>query len=75
MKPGRTFRAKILVLSDAASEGRREDLSGPELRRLLEAQGWQVVGFEDFRAAEFGKRNRVHGMRLAAKERKEHKEN
>ena len=46
MKPGRTFRAKILVLSDTASEGRREDLSGPELRRLLEAQGWQVVGFE-----------------------------
>jgi len=46
MKPGKTFRAKILVLSDAASEGRREDLSGPELRRLLEAQGWQVVGYE-----------------------------
>jgi len=46
MKPGRTFRAKILVLSDAAIEGRREDSSGPELRRLLEAEGWQVVGYE-----------------------------
>jgi molybdopterin adenylyltransferase len=46
MKPGKTFRAKILVLSDAASEGRREDLSGPELRQLLEVEGWRVVGYE-----------------------------
>jgi molybdenum cofactor synthesis domain-containing protein len=45
MKTGRPLRARILVLSDAASQGRREDLSGPELRRLLEAQGWQVVGY------------------------------
>jgi molybdopterin adenylyltransferase len=46
MKASKTIRARILVLSDAASEGRREDLSGPELRRLLEAQGWQVVGYD-----------------------------
>src|ERR1051326_3252034 len=45
-KTGNAIRARILVLSDAASEGRRKDLSGPELRRLLEAQGWQVVGYD-----------------------------
>src|SRR5712692_1176864 len=40
------LRAKILVLSDAASAGRREDRSGPVVRESLEARGWLVVGLE-----------------------------
>ncbi len=38
--------AKILVLSDAAAAGRREDRSGPAVRELLEAQGWTVAAAE-----------------------------
>jgi molybdopterin adenylyltransferase len=41
-----TLRAKILVLSDAASSGRREDRSGPLLRELLEKRGWTVAPVE-----------------------------
>lgn len=40
------LRAKILVLSDAASRGAREDRSGPAVRDVLEAKGWQVVAIE-----------------------------
>ena len=40
------LRAKILVLSDAASRGERADLSGPAVRDVLEARGWQVAGIE-----------------------------
>jgi molybdenum cofactor synthesis domain-containing protein len=40
------LRAKILVLSDAASRGEREDQSGPAVRALLEARGWQVDSLE-----------------------------
>jgi molybdenum cofactor synthesis domain-containing protein len=36
------LRARILVLSDAAAGGRREDRSGPLLRELLEKRGWLV---------------------------------
>jgi molybdopterin adenylyltransferase len=39
-------RAKILVLSDAASSGQREDRSGPAVRDLLEARGWVVTAPE-----------------------------
>jgi len=39
-------RARILVLSDAAAGGRREDRSGPLVRELLEAHGWTVVACE-----------------------------
>jgi molybdopterin adenylyltransferase len=39
-------RAKILVLSDSASRGEREDRSGPALRELLEEQGWVVAACE-----------------------------
>jgi molybdenum cofactor synthesis domain-containing protein len=39
-------RAKILVLSDAAASGQREDRSGPRVRELLEAHGWTVVACE-----------------------------
>jgi molybdopterin adenylyltransferase len=41
-----TLRAKILVLSDAAAEGRREDGSGPAVRATLEARGWTVIECE-----------------------------
>ena len=41
-----TLRAKILVLSDAAAEGRREDGSGPAVRAMLEARGWTVIECE-----------------------------
>src|SRR5439155_7218926 len=40
------LRAKILVLSDTAAEGRREDRSGPAVRELLEARGWTVAASE-----------------------------
>ncbi len=40
------LRAKILVLSDASSRGERPDLSGPAVRELLEARGWQVPAIE-----------------------------
>ncbi len=39
-------RAKILILSDAASRGERVDLSGRAVRKVLEARGWQVAGLE-----------------------------
>ncbi|MHB8655674.1 MAG: MogA/MoaB family molybdenum cofactor biosynthesis protein [Terriglobia bacterium] len=31
-----------MVLSDAAARGKREDLSGPAVRAMLEAHGWKV---------------------------------
>jgi molybdopterin adenylyltransferase len=40
------LRAKILVLSDATSEGRREDRSGPAVREILESRHWQVIDCE-----------------------------
>ena len=40
------LRAQILVLSDASSRGERADLSGPAVRELLEARGWQVAAVE-----------------------------
>jgi len=39
-------RARILVLSDAAAGGRREDRSGPLVREQLEAHGWTVIACE-----------------------------
>jgi molybdopterin adenylyltransferase len=42
----RTFRAKILVLSDLATRGKREDQSGPAVREVLESHGWQVTALE-----------------------------
>jgi molybdenum cofactor synthesis domain-containing protein len=41
-----SLRAKILVLSDAAAGGKREDLSGPAVRELLEKRGWRVEALE-----------------------------
>jgi molybdenum cofactor synthesis domain-containing protein len=40
------LRAKILVLSDAAARGERPDQSGPAVRDVLEARGWQVAAIE-----------------------------
>jgi len=40
------LRAKILVLSDAAASGRREDRSGPAVRELLQKRGWLVEALE-----------------------------
>ena len=37
------LRAQILVLSDAASRGEREDRSGPAVRQVLEAHGWSIL--------------------------------
>jgi molybdenum cofactor synthesis domain-containing protein len=39
-------RAKILVLSDAAAGGGREDRSGPAVRELLEKRGWVVKALD-----------------------------
>ena len=41
-----SLRAKILVLSDAAAGGRREDRSGPAVRELLEKRGWLVKALD-----------------------------
>lgn len=39
-------RALVLTISDSASAGRREDLSGPEAARLLAEAGFEVAGVE-----------------------------
>jgi molybdenum cofactor synthesis domain-containing protein len=41
-----SLRARILVLSDAAAGGRRQDRSGPAIRELLEKRGWLVNAME-----------------------------
>jgi molybdopterin adenylyltransferase len=40
------MRARILVLSDSAAAGTRQDLTGPAVRELLEARGWTVAALE-----------------------------
>ena len=40
------LRAKILVLSDAAASGGREDRSGPAVRELLQRRDWLVKALE-----------------------------
>jgi molybdenum cofactor synthesis domain-containing protein len=39
-------RALVLTISDSASKGAREDLSGPEARRILDEAGFQVADVE-----------------------------
>lgn len=39
-------KALVLTISDSASSGNREDLSGPEARRILEEAGFDVVAIE-----------------------------
>ncbi len=38
-----TIRFGILTLSDRSARGERDDLSGPALARLIQAQGWSVA--------------------------------
>ncbi len=38
-------RAAILVSSDTGYRGEREDLSGPEIKRIAEENGYEVVSF------------------------------
>ncbi len=37
------MRVAVLTVSDRAARGQREDASGPALRELVQAQGWEVV--------------------------------
>ena len=39
-------KALVLTISDSASAGKREDLSGPEARRILEEAGFEVAAIE-----------------------------
>ena len=39
----RPFRAAVVILSDKASAGEREDLSGPKAREILEENGYEVI--------------------------------
>ncbi len=41
--PDRPFTAAVITLSDRASEGIYEDKSGPEIVRILEEQGYQIL--------------------------------
>ena len=36
-------QAVVLTISDSASQGKRDDLSGPEVRRMLEEVGFEIV--------------------------------
>jgi len=40
--PDRPFSAAVITLSDSGSRGEREDLSGPEAKRILEDAGFEV---------------------------------
>jgi molybdenum cofactor synthesis domain-containing protein len=39
-------RALVLTISDSASTGKRDDLSGPEAKRILEEAGFEVAAIE-----------------------------
>lgn len=39
-------RALVLTISDTAAAGKREDLSGPEAKRILEETGFEVATIE-----------------------------
>lgn len=41
-----SLRIGILIVSDRSAAGEREDLSGPLLTELVEAQGWETSRFE-----------------------------
>ena len=43
LSPERPFTAAVVTLSDKGARGQREDQSGPLIREMLEAQGYQVV--------------------------------
>ena len=39
-------KALVLTISDSASAGKRDDLSGPEAKRILEEAGFEVAAIE-----------------------------
>jgi len=39
----RPFQAAVVILSDKASAGKRDDLSGPKAKEILEASGYEVI--------------------------------
>lgn len=43
LEPDRQFTAAVITLSDKGSRGEREDKSGPLIREVLEADGYDVV--------------------------------
>ena len=43
LEKNRPFTAAVITLSDKGSTGEREDKSGPLIKELLEAQGYQVI--------------------------------
>lgn len=40
------FTAAVLTISDSVAQGRREDLSGPAVRRALEQAGFRMIACE-----------------------------
>lgn len=40
------IRTFILTISDRSYRGEREDITGPELKKLAEAMGFSVIGYE-----------------------------
>lgn len=40
------FRAGIITASDKGSAGEREDLSGPAIREMIEANGYEVISLK-----------------------------
>lgn len=40
------YRAAIVTVSDSVAQGTRQDLSGPAVARILEAEGWTVRSTE-----------------------------
>ena len=42
-EPDRPFRAAVVVMSDKASTGKREDLSGPKAAEILVQNGYEVI--------------------------------
>lgn len=38
------FRAVIITISDRGACGKREDTSGPEIARMLESEGMEIIG-------------------------------
>jgi molybdopterin adenylyltransferase len=44
MEP-KKLRIGILTVSDRSSQGKRDDLSGPALQEMVQAQGWQIKEF------------------------------
>ena len=59
----RPFQAAIIVLSDKASVGQREDLSGPKAQEVLEKNGYEVI--ENIVIPDDSKRLKMELIRLS----------